>query len=148
MPEHTEEKKGKKVEDTGPVILSGVFVFPNGDRYEGEYIQQDGSIIRSGRGVHSTTDGSVYDGEWADDKMNGVGKLTHHSGAFYAGEFVNNQFHGRGVYTWPNESSYEGDFVENKLEGKGNFTDTEQQTWTGQFRYMAAPGLHFHLRLQ
>lgn len=142
------EKKGqKKVEEAVPTILTGTFVFPNGDRYEGEYVQEDGSIIRSGRGIHTTKDGSIYDGEWSNDKMNGVGKLTHHSGACYAGEFVNNQFHGRGLYTWPNGSSYEGDFNENRLEGKGNFTDTEQQIWTGQFRYKAAPGLQFQLKL-
>lgn len=81
---------------------------------EGEYIQQDGSIVRSGRGIHTTKDGSVYDGEWSEDKMNGTGTLTHHSGAYYTGEFVNNQFHGHGKYTWPNGSSYEGEFVENK----------------------------------
>ena len=34
-----------------------------------------------------------------------------------------------------------------RLEGKGFFTDTEGQVWTGQFRYKAAPGLQFQLRL-
>lgn len=81
---------------------------------DGEYIQEDGSIIRCGHGQHTTTDGSVYDGEWNQDKMNGQGKLTHHSGAVYTGQFVNNQFHGHGVYTWPNGSAYEGEFVENR----------------------------------
>jgi len=35
-----------------------------------------------------------------------------------------------------------------RLEGKGNFTDTDGQMWTGNFRYKAAPGLNFHLRLE
>jgi len=142
-----EKKDQKKAEDTGPTILTGVFVFPNGDKYDGEYIQQDGSIIRQGKGTHTTTEGSIFEGEWSNDKMNGIGKLSHPSGGCYVGDFVNNQFQGHGQYTWPNGSSYEGDFVENRLEGKGNFTDTDSQMWTGQFRYKAAPGLQFHLRL-
>ena len=81
---------------------------------EGEYIQADGGIIRSGNGKQTTTDGSVYDGEWANDKMNGKGTLSHQSGAVYEGDFVKNQFHGRGKYTWPNGSYYDGDFIENR----------------------------------
>lgn len=142
-----EKKDKKKPEDTGPTILSGTYVFPNGDRYEGEYIQTDGGIVRYGKGKQTTTDGTVYDGEWCDDKMTGKGTLSHPSGSVYEGEFVRNQFHGTGKYMWPNGSFYDGDFVENKLEGKGYFTDTEGQVWTGQFRYKAAPGLQFQLRL-
>ena len=37
--------------------------------------------------------------------------------------------------------------VFSRLEGKGFFSDTEGQIWTGQFRYKAAPGLQFKLRL-
>lgn len=82
---------------------------------EGDYTHgSDGSMDRCGMGVHITTDGTMYEGEWANDKMNGTGTLTHTSGAKYEGSFVNNQFHGLGTYTWPNCSSYTGQFVENK----------------------------------
>ncbi|XP_060576457.1 LOW QUALITY PROTEIN: MORN repeat-containing protein 1-like, partial [Ruditapes philippinarum] len=130
------EKKGqKKVEDGPPAILSGTFVFPNGDKYEGEYIQEDGSYHQKrARCSYNKTDGSVYDGEWANGQNEWNGKLSHHLAHSIQGEFVNNQFHGHGVYTWPNGSSYEGEFHENRLEGKGNFTDTENQMWTGPVR--------------
>lgn len=141
-------KKDKKKEEAPPPPTKGVYIFPNGDRYDGEYQHgSDGSLERNGYGVHTTTDGSVYEGEWKGDKMNGRGKLTHPSGALYEGEFVNNQFHGQGKYTWKNNSFYEGQFNENKMEGTGQFTDTEGQMWTGTFRYKAAPGLRFELKM-
>ena len=89
------------------------------DFSDGEYQHgSDGSLDRNGFGVHTTSDGTVYEGEWRGDKMNGKGKLSHPSGAVYEGSFVNNQFHGNGKYTWPNQSSYEGDFVENRYTSK------------------------------
>ncbi|KAK3087614.1 hypothetical protein FSP39_008381, partial [Pinctada imbricata] len=142
------EKKDKKKEEAPPAITKGIYLFPNGDKYDGEYQHgSDGSLDRCGYGVHTTTEGTVYEGEWSKDKMNGKGKLSHPSGAVYEGQFVNNQFHGNGKYTWPNQSCYEGEFCENKLEGTGQFTDTEGQVWTGTFRYKAAPGLRFRLNL-
>jgi len=144
-----DRKDKNKKEEAPPVINKGVYMFPNGDRYDGEYQHaSDGSIERNGCGTHTTSEGSVYVGDWSGDKMNGKGKLTHPSGAEYEGEFVNNQFHGNGKYRWPNTSCYEGQFIENKLEGTGQFTDTEGQVWTGTFRYKAAPGLRFKLNLE
>ena len=82
---------------------------------DGEYGASDeGTPQRTGPGTHTTPDGTVYNGTWTGDKMNGVGKIEFPSGALYEGEFVNNQFHGKGRYTWPNGSYYDGQFNENK----------------------------------
>lgn len=143
-----EKKKEKKLEDGSPSIHAGVHMFPNGDKYEGEYILTEGnSIERSGLGKHTAIDMVVYNGNWVSDKMNGTGTLEHPSGARYEGNFVDNQFHGHGRYIWPNGSYYEGEFVENRMEGDGKFMDTNNQEWTGLFRYKAAPGLRFKLHL-
>ena len=40
---------------------------------DGEYIQLEGGLQRQGYGVHTTTDGLCYQGNWAEDKMNGKG---------------------------------------------------------------------------
>ncbi|XP_013383908.1 MORN repeat-containing protein 2-like [Lingula anatina] len=142
------DKKKERKGDATPVVLKGIYIFPNGDKYDGEYTnKEDGTILRNGPGSHFTSEGVAYHGEWKDDKMTGKGRLEHPSGAIYEGDFVNNQFHGTGRYTWPNGSFYEGPFVENRLEGEGEFTDTDSQVWAGTFRYKAAPSLRFKLRL-
>lgn len=146
MPATTKKsaKKGSKV-DAGATTLSGVYMFPNGDKYDGEYIQVGEGLQRQGYGTHTTIDGLTYHGNWSGDKMNGQGRLLHPSGAIYEGEFGNNMFHGFGKYTWPDGSYYEGNFNENKLEGQGTFTDVKSQVWYGNFTHMAAPGLKFKL---
>ncbi|KAH9496688.1 hypothetical protein Btru_009660 [Bulinus truncatus] len=142
------DKKEKKREKPAPEATSGVYMFANGDKYEGECIHTElGSLERIGHGTHTSVSGIVYEGSWANDSMNGKGKLTHPSRATYEGDFMNNQFHGLGKYTWPDGSYYEGTFVENRLEGDGEFHDTEGQVWTGTFRFRAAPGLKFKLNM-
>ena len=82
---------------------------------DGEYIITDeGALERCGKGCHTTSDGIIYQGHWAQDKMNGNGRLAYPSGSVYEGEFVQNQFKGQGSYTWPNGAEYKGSFVENR----------------------------------
>ena len=129
-------------------IFSGEFIFPNQDRYKGEYaINENGLIERQGKGTHTTNDGIVYTGFWNKDKMNGQGRITFPSGATYEGEFLNNRYHGNGSYTWPNGCTYKGSFEDSKLQGEGSFCDTHDQIWSGTFHGKAAPGLKFKLNL-
>ncbi|XP_052830912.1 MORN repeat-containing protein 2-like [Octopus bimaculoides] len=128
------------------VIHENAYIFPNGDRYEGQYVySQDGNVQRSGFGKHILADGTLYEGMWKDDAMNGTGLLRHSSGDVYEGEFLNNQFHGEGTYTWANGSYVKGNFVKNKMEGKGEFCDTMKQIWDGDFHKQTATGLQFRL---
>nr|XP_047145696.1 phosphatidylinositol 4-phosphate 5-kinase 7-like isoform X2 [Hydra vulgaris] len=87
---------------------SGVYVFPNGDRYAGDYSHRsDGSIMRQGIGQYTSKDGLICKGIWSDDKLNGIGEVTFTSGAAYEGMFVNNCMHGNGRYKFPDGSVYE-----------------------------------------
>ncbi|XP_070533586.1 MORN repeat-containing protein 1-like isoform X2 [Ptychodera flava] len=87
-------KKDKEKEETQPAVLKGVYMFPNGDKYDGEYSRSDEGVLeRCGLGQHTTADGTLYEGNWENDRMNGQGKLYHPSGAVYEGDFVNNMFH-------------------------------------------------------
>ncbi|XP_039253379.2 uncharacterized protein LOC120330484 [Styela clava] len=144
----SKEKKERVTSAKVEAPPQGEFVFPNNDRYKGEYkLNESRTIERDGVGTHTTSNGMRYTGQWSQDKMNGNGVLDLPSGAVYEGEFLNNQFHGVGTYTWPNGCVYKGSFSNNKLLGEGAFMDTEEQTWVGNFHYKAAPGLKFKLKL-
>ena len=51
-----------------------------------------------GLGVYKYANGSVYDGNWKDNKFNGRGKLTHPSGKQYDGYFKDGLPEGQGWY--------------------------------------------------
>jgi len=83
---------------------------------DGAYRQlPGGTMVRSGFGIHLSSDGTVYMGNWDNDKMNGNGRIQFSSGALYEGEFVNNCFNGKGQYTWPNGSHFDGMFDNNRF---------------------------------
>ena len=125
---------------------SGKFIFASGDIYEGEYdINHTGSVVRSGKGVFTCSDGIIYSGYWLNDKMNGKGYYLHPSGCKYKGDFVEGKFEGVGSYTWPDGSSYDGEFKDSKLEGRGFFKDQTGQIWTGKYQGTSATRLKFKL---
>ncbi|XP_023411067.2 MORN repeat-containing protein 2 [Loxodonta africana] len=122
------------------------FIFPNGDKYDGDCTRTPSGIFeRNGEGIHTTPDGIIYKGSWKDDKMNGFGRLEHFSGAVYEGHFKDNMFHGLGTYTFPSGAKYTGNFNENRVEGEGQYTDIQGLEWCGNFHFRAAPGLKLKL---
>ncbi|XP_008160443.2 MORN repeat-containing protein 2 [Eptesicus fuscus] len=124
------------------------FIFPNGDKYDGDCTRTHFGIVeRNGIGIHTTPNGIVYTGSWKDDKMNGFGRLEHFSGAVYEGYFKDNMFHGLGTYTFPSGAKYTGNFNENRVEGEGQYTDIQGLEWCGTFHFTAAPGLRLKLHM-
>lgn len=143
-------KKPEQVEEriTSPVFSKGAYIFPNGDKYNGDFVHlPEGGLLRQGKGEHIGNDGLRYEGDWQDDKMHGKGKMTCASGAVYEGDFDMNCFHGYGKYTWPDGSYFEGTFRENKMTGEGRFTDVNNQVWLGDFARNSAVGLKFKLNM-
>jgi hypothetical protein len=51
-------------------ILGGIFSWPDGRRYEGDYRDDK----KDGNGVFSWNDGRKYEGQWANGKQHGEGK--------------------------------------------------------------------------
>lgn len=74
--------------------VRGVFTYSDGDRYVGEYQDND----MDGFGVYVWKSGTVYRGEWKDSKMHGCGvKLVkQRNGKVVAeeGEFVEDEWKG------------------------------------------------------
>jgi hypothetical protein len=48
---------------------SGVFTWPDGRKYDGEYYDD----MKSGKGIFYWPDGRKYNGEWKNGKQHGVG---------------------------------------------------------------------------
>ena len=83
----------------------GVYVWmsePNEDgertetaRYEGNYMNG----VKSGVGKLLFPNGDIYEGEFRDNQMHGVGSYTYKTSQdIYSGEWVNNKKHGQGRY--------------------------------------------------
>lgn len=90
------------VEVVEPVIEKGhgEFLLTDNSRYVGEWIVNNGIKYRNGTGVlHMGPE--VYDGEWLNDAMQGVGEYKFSTGAKYKGDFKNNMFDGEGTYFFP-----------------------------------------------
>ncbi|KAK7896350.1 hypothetical protein WMY93_021675 [Mugilogobius chulae] len=158
-----------KMAGVGVQHLTISYIFPNGDKYEGQGRKSaSGAMVRRGTGKHISASGIIYNGEWNEDKvwgflclinliyefslwlvtlhsrpsqMNGTGTLLLPSGAHYEGQFKDGMFQGTGKYTFTDGSYYIGHFNQNRLEGEGSFTDSSGLVWMGQFHGKAALGL-------
>ena len=74
------------------------------DGYVGESVQGK----RHGRGVFVYPDGARYEGMWENDRANGEGSLIHSDGDVYTGSFVNDKAHGHGTFRHSNGARYSG----------------------------------------
>jgi hypothetical protein len=66
----------------------GSAVYPNGDRYEGAWRYGE----RNGQGTYTWADGDSYAGEWLGGKPNGPGRLSLAGGGVYAGDWSHGCF--------------------------------------------------------
>lgn len=64
---------------------NGVYYFPDGSRYEGEWAND----AMDGFGQMSYPDGSRYSGGWKGGKRTGIGKMTYPDGTVQKGEWMN-----------------------------------------------------------
>ena len=128
-----------------PATGSGMFEFPNGAIYEGEWQEFENpaggapSKKRHGQG-RFTHGGESYSGSWVAGEIAGRGKYCFSSGATYDGEWVSNKFQGRGTYVWPaaagctQRAMYIGDWVDNKMHGVGAFLAATGDRYQGVFQ--------------
>jgi hypothetical protein len=66
---------------------------------------------------YTWSDGSVYDGEWVDNKITGQGVYSWEDGRKYTGEWLQNNMNGFGLYIWLDGRKYEGNYLQDKKEG-------------------------------
>lgn len=99
---------------------------------EAIYFGQYNGRIRSGYGECILTTG-LYEGNWKDDKPNGIGRFMTIKGCVYDGEFVDGHYQGKGTYINLEGNRYEGDFKNGVKEGNGTETNEDGTWYTGDF---------------
>ncbi|XP_078047331.1 uncharacterized protein LOC144475372 [Augochlora pura] len=99
------------------IFGEGKFTFPNNDRYKGEYKGHTGqfAIVKQGKGVYTTDNFDVYDGEWNNDAFNdGEIHIRYNNKAEYRGNIDSNgTMNGWGTYMFPDGSSLEAIWFSN-----------------------------------
>ena len=122
----------------------GVQLFPNGDKYEGSWMNNqrsgkgtywkkfNGKLRREytgdwnedhihGKGTFFYPSNDRYDGFWEMDKKKGDGRMIYQNGDIYEGQWNSDKRNGYGVLTKRNGDYYEGQWVNDLKEGQGSY---------------------------
>ncbi|NET36257.1 MAG: hypothetical protein F6K19_30235 [Cyanothece sp. SIO1E1] len=102
--------------------------YDDGTRYYGKFV--DG-VPADGSGMMVFRNGDRHDGEYRDGKRHGCGRFTFVNLRDYVGEFRSDQFHGQGVWTLENGDRYIGEFRNNKCNGQGTFIFADGSSRSG-----------------
>lgn len=89
--------------------------------------------IREGKDRYTWDNGTSYDGEWVNNKVNGKGTLTYVNGDKYVGNFVSSKKSGYGIYTWANGDSFSGNWLDDKMSGLGTYKFKNGDEYIGNF---------------
>ncbi|XP_057672208.1 uncharacterized protein LOC130903867 [Diorhabda carinulata] len=112
---------------------TGSFNFPNGDRYEGEYVaHRKGLVWREGEGIYYTQDGQSYKGKWYNDKLISAeeAEINFPNGARYIGHIDNGQYVGSAMYTVDEGLHILAEFAGNKPVGPITLLDIKGREWS------------------
>lgn len=97
--------------------------------YSGEWV----SDVRNGHGIHTFTNGIVYEGMFADDLPNGFGKLTWPDGTVYEGKFEDGVLSDESRYLSISGVCMKGNIVDGMLDGVGKIKSTMGIVLEGEF---------------
>ncbi|CAK88416.1 unnamed protein product (macronuclear) [Paramecium tetraurelia] len=123
---------GSATNSTKDYSGKGIATYPNGDTYEGQYVNG----IREGKGKYTyNPSGDKYEGEFLQNLKHGIGRLIYanNKGEYY-GQWEQGLRHGEGLYTYANKDVYSGQWSRGKKHGQGTyvFNDTAMRfrgTW-------------------
>jgi hypothetical protein len=95
----------------------GVYVWDNGDRYDGRFANDR----PDGLGKYHFANGDSYEGEVKAGVIVGRGTYTAKNGDVFDGSFLNGKPHGVGVYRFASGDRYEGEMDQGRLQGRGRY---------------------------
>lgn len=114
-------------------FLSGKSKFTK-DRVEFEGNVAEGKQNGVGKMVWKDGPAVSYEGDFKDGKQTGRGKFVSRNGADYEGEVVNGKPNGVGKFVWKGSSAYyEGEFKDGKQTGRGKAVYLNGATYEGDF---------------
>jgi hypothetical protein len=90
--------------------------YPCEASYEGE---MTGNNVRHGKGTYVWTNGDRYTGDWINGVISGKGIYFYANGCTYEGKFLNGKRHGKGTYVWSNGDRFKGHWIQGERSGKG-----------------------------
>jgi hypothetical protein len=76
---------------------------------------------KHGKGKYTWADGSIYSGQWVENKINGVGVYLWKDGRRYYGQWKDNDMEGIGIYFYSDGMRYDGQYLKDKKEGYGMY---------------------------
>jgi hypothetical protein len=83
--------------------------------------------------VYDSKGNLYYEGQFENDKFNGIGKNYFNNGDSYEGQFRDGVFNGNGCYYWASGASWEGNFSNDKMHGNGVYTDAAGRSSNVEF---------------
>ena len=91
--------------------------------------------LRHGHGVIRYESGTVYDGQWQNDRRSGFGKMTFECGDTYEGQWQDGRYHGKGKYcSSSGGDEYDGEWKADKPHGFGRYwTRSSGDVFEGQW---------------
>ncbi|KAI3380788.1 hypothetical protein SNEBB_006686 [Seison nebaliae] len=120
------------------------FKFADGGTYMGEYCKtEDNGLYRHGMGKESKKNGSVYEGKFNMDVMEGEFKIVFADGASFHGGIKDNVFSGNSTYVFPTGEILTCPFKNGIATGDGIFVDKKKMVWNGHFQSNHAFGMRF-----
>ncbi len=113
----------------------GTLIRPDGSKYRGDF--KDG--LKEGYGVMLRST-QTYDGEWANDRPHGQGRVVWSNGATFTGQFRKGTYSGMGVYVWPSGKKFLGRWENGVKHGHGVHTWPSGQVYDGAYSKGAREG--------
>nr|XP_034194396.1 MORN repeat-containing protein 3-like [Osmia lignaria] len=113
----------------------GKELYSDGSMYEGDWLNNK----RHGCGILSkilTKDNTIryyYIGQWVNDKKHGFGHRWFEDGSYYKGDFWKNKRQGYGYMWYCNGDYYEGDWKNDLYDGTGTLVTANGNRYVGQF---------------
>lgn len=121
----------------------GVHTYSNGDVYEGEFYQ--GKC--SGSGVYYFYKSGRYEGDWVDGKYDGYGVETWARGSRYRGQYRQGMREGYGIYRFYTGDVYSGHWSNGQSHGCGMQTCGDGSCYVGEFKWGVKHGFgYYHFR--